>query len=170
MPVFAIQVGLIVFLLFILAAIYQDEYRKKRLSRKTAKADKFWDSGKERRQQVRIDTKVNVSYDVVSGRSTHKRTSMSRNISLGGINLTLNEKLLPGTDLNLQLDLSQGVKPIFVQGKIVWVKEISERLTRHKEEGRLFTAGIKFTQMTPGDESLLRSFIDRHIKNTVKSA
>ena len=164
---FAIQIGLIVFLLFILAVIYQDEYRKKRLARKTAKADRFWDSGKERRQQVRIDTEVDVSYEVGSGRSTHKRTSMSRNISLSGINLTLNEKLLPGTDLNLQLDLSQGVKPIFVQGKIAWVKEISERLARHKKEERFFTTGIKFTQMAPRDESLLRSFIDRHIKDTV---
>ena len=168
MPVFAIQIGLIVFLLFILAVIYQDEYRKKRLARKTAKADRFWDSGKERRQQVRIDTEVDVSYEIVSGTSTHKRTSISRNISLSGINLALNEKLLPGTDLNLQLDLPQGVKPIFVQGKIVWVKEISERLTRQKKEERFFATGIQFTQMSPRDESLLHSFIDQHIKNAVK--
>ena len=164
---FAIQIGLIVFLLFILAVICQDEYRKKRLARKTAKADRFWDSGQERRQKVRIDTEVDVFYEVTSGRSAHKRTSMSRNISLSGINLTLNEKLLPGTDLNLQLDLPQGAKPIFVQGKIVWVKEISERLTGHKREERFFATGIKFTQMAPRDESLLRGFIGQHIKSTV---
>lgn len=165
---FAIQIGLIVFLLFILAIIYQDECRKKRLARKTAKANRFWDSGKERREQVRINTEVDVFYEVASGRKTQKRTSISKNISLGGINLALNEKLLPGTDLSLQLNLPQGAKPIFVQGKIAWVKEIPERLPGQEKEERFFATGIKFAQMSPRDEGLLRSFIDQHIKSTVR--
>lgn len=89
---------------------------------------------------------------------------MSRNISLGGMNLALNEKLLPGTTLQLQLDIPESPKPIFAQGEIVWTKEISEKFTRQKEQ-RLFATGIKFIQVRADDETVLHNFINQKLRN-----
>lgn len=161
----AIQIGVIVFLLFILVIIYQDEYRKRRLARKSAKVNSFWNGNKDRRKTPRISIEIDVLYEVLSGNTAAKHASMSRNIGLGGIGLTLNEKLLPGTVLSLQLNIPQSQRPISTQVEIVWVKEIFKKNSAQKGQ-RLFGAGIKFTKIGPGDESALSSFINRRAKNT----
>lgn len=160
-----LQIGIIIFLLFILLIVYQDERRKKRLTRKSTRLDRFWDGGKERRKSLRIDTAIDVAYEVVSSNIARKCSSISRNISLGGINLALDEKLLPGTALRLQLNIPARPRPVFTEGRIVWVKEISKKFTTEKEQ-RLFAAGIEFTRMNPGDEVALHKFINQRTKNT----
>jgi len=162
-----IQIGVIIFLLFILLIVYQDEYRKRILGRKSVKLSSFWNRNKEleeRRRSVRTNAEIDVSYEVLSGNAVQKRSSMSRNISLGGINLALNEKLLPETTLQLQLNIPKSHRPIFTQGKIAWVREISEKFTRQKKQ-RVFATGIKFTQINPRDEAALNNFIKGRIKN-----
>jgi len=160
-----IQIGVIIFLLLLLAVIYQDEYRKRRLARKSAKVNTLWNGGIDRRKTPRISIEIDVLYEVLSGNATGKQTSMSRNISLGGIGLILNEKLFPGTVLSLQLNIAQSHRPIFTQGEIVWVKEISKKNTAEKGQ-RLFNTGIKFTKIEPEDKVALSSFINRRAKNT----
>ncbi len=159
----AIQIGIIIFLIFVLAIICQDEYRKRRLTRKSARLSKFWNNTGERRRNFRINTELDVLYEVVSNEVIQKRNSMSRNISLGGINLALNEKLVPDTTLRLEFNIPKRPKPIFTQGKIVWVEERLEKLRSQKEE-RFFTTGIKFTQMKPEDEAALYAFIKQNSK------
>ncbi|MBN3038491.1 MAG: PilZ domain-containing protein [Candidatus Omnitrophica bacterium] len=166
----AIQIGIIIFLVLVLAIILQDEYKKKKLTRKRAKTHRFWKNGtgvpgSERRKSVRIDTDIDVLYEVVSGEKLNRQSSMARNISAGGINLALNEKLLPETALRLELDLPQAPHPIMTQGKIVWVKEISERFIMQKTE-RYFSTGIKFIEMNEQDLNILQNFINHHVKNT----
>lgn len=79
----------------------------------------------------------------------------------------MNEKLPPGTRLDLQLNITENAKPILVQGRIVWTKEISGKFAKQTKQ-RLFAAGIKFIQIKPADEAILRSFISQRIKNTAK--
>ena len=165
----AIQVGIIIFLIAVLIIVYQDENRKKRLARKSAKLNRFWDKDKERRKSIRINTEIDVSYDVVSGEKSLKRSSITRNISLGGMNLALNEKLAPGTILHFELNIPESSKPIFAQGEAVWAKEISEKFIKQKEQ-RLFATGVKFTQVKPGDEAILRNFINQKMKNGVEQS
>lgn len=150
-------------MLLVLIIIYQDEYRKRILAKKSAKLNRFWNKGKDRRKTLRLNTELDVLYEVVSGNTAQKQLSMSRNISLGGINLALNEKLLPETILDLQLNIPNSTRSVFVQGKIVWVKEISKRFIKQKEQ-RLFATGIKFTRMKPNDETTLHNFINGKIK------
>ena len=164
----AIQIGIIIFLIFVLAIICQDEYRKKRLARKSARLNRFWNKCGERRKSFRINTKIDVLYEVISSEAAQKRNSTSRNISLGGINLALNEKLLPNTALRFELKIPERPKPIFMQGKIVWIEEISEKFSRQKEE-RLFATGIKFTQIKPEDETALYAFIKQNAKEQSQS-
>jgi c-di-GMP-binding flagellar brake protein YcgR len=167
-----IQTAVIIFLLLVVLIVYQDERKKRKLARKSATLDRFWDNEKnsggkdtERRKSVRIDTKINVSYEVVSTNADKKRNSISSNISKGGINLALDEKLLPETTMDLQLNLPQRSRPIHVRGKIVWVKEIPQEFAEKKGD-RFFATGIQFIQIIPKDEIILHKFIDRQIKDT----
>lgn len=159
----ALQIGIIIFLISVLAIVYQDERRKRNLARKSARLNRFWSKDKDRRQSIRINTEIDVLYEVISGNTPKRQTSLSRNISTGGINLVLNEKLLPGTTLRLQLNLPQKSRPIFTEGKIVWVREISERFTG-QEKKRSFATGIKFIQVNPKDEAILHNFVNQRIK------
>ena len=56
----AIQIGLIIFLISVLVIVYQDELRRRRLTRKSAKLDRFWNKGEERRKSIRINIKIDV--------------------------------------------------------------------------------------------------------------
>ncbi|GAG15733.1 unnamed protein product, partial [marine sediment metagenome] len=132
-----------------------------------AKLNGFWDKGEERRRDFRVNTEIDVLYEVVSAGLSKKQASMGKNISLGGIRLALNEKLLLDTVLKLQFSISTNPKPIFTLGRIVWIKEASESSTGQKEE-RLFATGIKFTQISPEDEAALRSFINQKVKNAAE--
>ncbi len=160
-----IQIGVIIFLLFILVIIYQEEYRERRLARKSAKVNSFWNGSRDRRKTPRISIEIDVLYEILSGNAAGKQNSRSRDISMGGIGLKLNEKLLPGTILGLQLNIAQSHRPIFAQGEVVWVKEIFKKNTTQKGQ-RFFGAGIKFTKIEPEDEVALSSFINRGAKNT----
>ena len=160
-----IQIGVIIFLLLLLAVIYQDEQRKRRLTRKSAKVNTFWNGSRDRRKTPRISIEIDVLYDVLSGNASGKQNSRTRDVSLGGIGLTLNEKLFPGTVLSLQLNIAQSHRPIFAQGEIVWTKEIFKKNTAQNGQ-RLFGAGIKFTKIGQEDKVALSSFINRRAKNT----
>lgn len=166
-----IQIGIIIFLFLILAVIYQDEYKKRKLNRKSARLNRFWTSahppGKERRKTLRINAEIEVLYEVASANAVRKVNSISRNISLGGINLALNEKLFPGTILKLQLNIPERSRPIISQGEIVWVKETPKKFMSQKEQ-RIFATGIKFIQMDPKDETDLNRFITQRIKDVKK--
>lgn len=161
----AIQIGVIIFLLLILTVVYQDERRKRRLARKSAKVNTFWNENKDRRKTPRISIEIDVLYEILSGSAAGKQNSRSRDISMGGIGLTLNEKLFPGTVLSLQLNIAQSHRPIFTQGEIVWVKELFKKNPAQKGQ-RLFGAGIRFTKIEPEDKAALSSFISRGAKNT----
>lgn len=158
-----LQIGLIVFFLLILAIIYQEERRRRREERKPTKFNRVWPSGKERRKSVRLDTEIDVLYEVHSGKVSAKQSSLSRNISVGGINLALDEKLFPETTLSLQLNIPEVPRPIFAQGKIVWVKEISQKFIGEGKQ-RLFATGIQFTQVDKKDEVVLDNFIKQSIQ------
>ena len=163
----AIQIGIIVFLLFVLAILYHDEYRKGRLSRKSARLNRFWHFDRERRRNVRINTEIDVLYEVSNSKDAHKQlVSKSRNLSIGGMNLALNEKLFPGTNLQLQLDVPQTQRPILVQGEIVWVKEIPAKFSKNAKEKteRYFATGVKFVKVKPEDETKLRDFINERVR------
>lgn len=162
-----IIVAVIIFLICVLTIIYQDEYIRKKLERKSTVLKRFWRSNNksgERRKSIRINTQIEVLYEIVSNVKPQRWASITRNISLGGINLALNEKLFPGTILRLQLNIPKRTHPIFTQGEIVWVKKISVSFTKDTQTVS-FATGIKFVQLNPKDELALKEFIGYRIKD-----
>ena len=103
------------------------------------KVEKIW-AGEERRNGKRIPTSVSVLYTFP--RSSKTNTSNSRDISGGGIQLILSEKLSPGEGLELEFALTEGEKPFRIVAQVVWVSE-----TEPAEGKRLFRTGLKFARI-----------------------
>ena len=162
-----IQISIIIFLVFIWVVVYQDERRKRKLQRNSAKLNSFWNKNKaikERRKSVRITADLNVSYELLRDNAAQRYNSMTRNVGLGGMNLLLSEKLFLGTTLHFELNIPQSHRPIFIEGKIIWVREFSGKLARQKRE-RFFATGIQFIHIKPQDEAILHDFIEQKAKN-----
>lgn len=103
-----------------------------------AKIEEAWD-GKERRRLVRFKKEIDVEYTVE--KKPHIKKGKSIDISMGGMGLFLDEKLVAGTIIDLKLDIP-GTKKIFeVEGEIVWTKDAEEKDSSGK---RFFRAGMKY--------------------------
>lgn len=151
-----IQLLILAILLLILLTIFIDEKRLKTTKSPTAKLTGYW-NGAERRTSIRIATILQIRY-YVEDKSHQLKTSLTKNISSGGILMQSNEKLFPPTRLFLDIFLPNTEKPIIARGEVVWVQELP-----HMDEigKRVFDTGIKFVSMNSKD----REKLDQHIKN-----
>jgi len=109
----------------------------------------------ERRRFVRLSTSVKVEYAVV-GESDEEVSSSTKNISLGGICLFLDNIVDKGAILELKIFVLKEVNPIKARGKVAWIEEfgLGEADTRKHIE-----AGIEFTQIPDGDRERLSQYI-----------
>lgn len=72
----------------------------------------------ERRRFVRLDTRIEASYSVLSkGRAARVVT---KNVSAGGICLFLEEEIAPGTRLQVDLTLPDRKKPVRFTAEVAW--------------------------------------------------
>ncbi|MFH1075149.1 MAG: PilZ domain-containing protein [Candidatus Firestonebacteria bacterium] len=163
----AVQIGIIAFLLLLLAAVNSEEKKKHRQERKLVKANEFWCGTVERRQTIRIDTELEVLYEVITETpANNHKASICKNVSLGGINLVLNEKLLPETKIYLQLNLPGQNKTILTEGEIIWEKEMPQDTAQKDDSERFFNEGIRFVHIKKEDKDILGNFIQTHHPNT----
>lgn len=102
----------------------------------------------ERRNFERIPFPVEIEFSVL-GKGKVKGKTTAKDISLGGIQFQLNEKIEIGSRVALRIYLPNRFRPTTVAGEVVWIKE------NHTTKG--FSAGVRFTQADPFDmEELLR--------------
>ncbi len=94
---------------------------------------------KEKRSSVRLDLALEVEYKL-SGRDKPVKKAMSRNISLGGIKLLMDEELATGTRLDLTVKNINHNKACLVKAEVVWVQASDEK------EG-YFDVGLKFIEI-----------------------
>lgn len=91
---------------------------------------------KEKRSSLRLDLALEVEY-TLEGRL---KKAMSRNISLGGIKLLMDEELSAGTRLDLTVKNTNHNKACLVKAEVVWIQASDEK------EGH-FDTGLKFIEM-----------------------
>jgi len=99
----------------------------------------------EKRKFMRFDVAVEVEYMVPGNSAPIEGISVTRNLSREGMQITVNSKLVPGTELEIKLRIPEDVAPVYAKGGLVWVEK-SEVKTES-------AAGIKFTQMSPFDRN-----------------
>lgn len=152
-----IQIILICVLILILASLYLDERYKQKNKIPKGKLTQFWD-GTERRRFVRISANVPVRYSLPKG-GDNLKVVKTKDISIGGICMTITEKLSPNIGLRLEIELGEATSPIFAKGEVVWVKEDAD--LKDKEGIRYFSVGVEFREILPKDRERLVGFIKR---------
>ncbi|MFH1128664.1 MAG: PilZ domain-containing protein [Candidatus Omnitrophota bacterium] len=83
--------------------------------------------GPERRKHQRISGRFIVSYRILDGEDNIDITQ-TKNISMGGMLLTTNKRLNPGTNLAIEMRLPFDPNPIMLIGKVIESREITKDL------------------------------------------
>ena len=105
----------------------------------------------EHRKYVRITESLKIGYKVVNP-ITGPGECLSKEISAGGIRLSVQQRLAPGDILELEISLSRSSKPIRATGEVVWVNEIEGFNLQ-------YMIGIKFIKINPSEGSKIYNYI-----------
>jgi len=154
-----IQVIVIVILVFILVALFFDEEHKRKSNVPTGKLTQLWD-GAERRRFVRVDVNVPIKYKRSKGEKGNVKIVNAKNLGVGGLCVTVNEKLNPHDSIILEICIptASGSMPVTARGEVIWLDEDVKQDS--KEKVRLFTAGIEFKEVASKDRERLIKFIN----------
>ncbi len=109
----------------------------------------------DKREYIRIDDTIKVWFRIIEPAAGHG-TSLSKNISEGGIALPTNQRLEKDTILELWINLERTAKPIIATGKVAWLKE-------NTPSKYPFLIGIKFIRISPSDYDKLKSYLRKKI-------
>jgi c-di-GMP-binding flagellar brake protein YcgR len=104
-----------------------------------------------RRKYLRVNSAVKINYQI--GNDTPRVNCVSRDISEGGVRLSLYQHIKIGTTLKLGIYLQDTAEPEQVFGKLVWEKE-----TPGKDYP--FEAGIEFSLFDPVFRSRIHSYVE----------
>lgn len=99
----------------------------------------------EKRKFMRFDVSIEVEYMVPGNGTPVEGISVTRNLSREGMQISVNSKLVPGTELEIKLRIPQDAAPVYAKGDLVWVEKAEARTES--------SAGIKFTQVSPFDRN-----------------
>jgi len=157
-----IQIILIVVLCSILAALYLDEKQKNKIKFPTGRLIQLWD-GSERRRYVRVSTNVHIRYSLPKESNNHIKAIKTKDISVGGICMTVNEKLSPHLKLCLEIETPGVPSPVCARGEVVWVKDNTE--DKNDDGIRYFNIGIEFKEVQPKEKERLFKYIKELNKN-----
>ena len=111
----------------------------------------------EKRRFARLDIKALVKWEKITpdGDSTLNDLDTMRNVSRGGIRLTVSRKLQKGDMLSVSIKLP-AQKNISVKGRVVWIKEINlSTLAKNPE----FDIGVEFIDIKEKDREVLNHFL-----------
>lgn len=116
----------------------------------------------ERRQNVRLETAVNVEYDVL--KSPIEGICQTKNVSTGGLKLPIDAELEEGTLLEVKLHLTHEELPIYATGEVVWIREANKSW-----EGK-YDIGIRFAKIDDLDKNRILALIYNSWVNNEKAA
>ena len=77
----------------------------------------------EKRIYERISLPIKFTYEI-KNRPKIFKDAVSKNISGSGICVSLKEKLLPTTNLSLQIEIGNNNHPTVLNGKVVWNRRV----------------------------------------------
>ena len=110
----------------------------------------------ERRQFVRLDTRLEITYSVLTAGAPQQATT--KDISGGGVCLFADRELPPGARLQVAMKLPDREQPVHCTVEVMW-SEAYETIgkTEHK---RAVEIGVRFVEIAPQDqEAVMRHVI-----------
>ncbi|TRZ93996.1 hypothetical protein D4R78_07230 [bacterium] len=112
-------------------------------------------TGIEKRINPRINSNFVVSYRILEERD-NVDISQTKNLSLGGMMLTTNRLLVPGTKLALEIRLPAAVEAIRIIGEVVDAREVVK--------GVIYDTRIKFLTVDENYLKTIRATVDYYFK------
>ncbi len=134
---------LIAILLMILFVLRGEESALRKTRMPQGRLERYWD-GSERRRHVRMDTVLNIKYQIEKNRPASGVTA--HDISERGIRLLIDKKLERGTVIDMEILQNGTGKSIRIKGVVVWCNEAREQ--GKDVDKRLFHTGVKFIEVT----------------------
>lgn len=114
----------------------------------------------ERRQFVRLDTRLEVKYTILpSGSAT---ASVTRDIGGGGICLFTDQVLERGQQLQVSLALPGRAQPVNFTGEVMWC-EAYEMIGQSSRQ-KAVEAGIRFVEIAPQDQEAVLQHVILNFK------
>ena len=153
--ILSLHIILIAILIFTLVALNTDERYKRKTKIPRGKLTCVWEGG-ERRCFTRVNSDMPVRYNF-SKMSNNAKAVETKNISIGGICMSIDEKLALHDQVSLEIELPGLSASINAKGEIVWVKE--NRSQSGRAGIRHFDVGIEFKDLAPKGKSLLFKFL-----------
>jgi c-di-GMP-binding flagellar brake protein YcgR len=112
-------------------------------------------AGPERRKHPRIGGRFIVSYRILE-EYNNADISQTKNISLGGMLLTTNRALDPGTDLALEIRLPFDPNPIMLIAKVLESREITKNL--------IYDTRLMFLAVDERHRKVISETVDYYLK------
>ena len=114
----------------------------------------------ERRQFVRLDTRLEMSYNVLP--AAKAQPTVSKNIGGGGICIFSDQVLEPGTRLNVSMKLPDQPRVIAFIGEVIWSEPYE--VIGQTQRQRAVEVGLQFVEIADQD----RDAILQHVILTFK--
>ena len=114
---------------------------------------KEMEQGEELREHPRVPTDINV--DFIGG--IKMITGCILDISCSGAFIKTDDVLQPRETIKLSFSLPEGDKKLKVDGKVTWVSWSS------KKEAYSNGLGIRFSKISPEDNALIASFLEKEL-------
>jgi len=109
----------------------------------------------ERRQFVRLDTRLSVEYRVIP--SAAPKQSVTKDIGGGGICMFVEDPLKPGTHVQVSITLPDRQQPISFTGEVIWCEQYE--IIGKTQRQRSVEAGVKFIQIDPSDQHAIMQYV-----------
>ncbi|MFQ5952586.1 MAG: PilZ domain-containing protein [Candidatus Omnitrophota bacterium] len=108
---------------------------------------------KERRKHERVKTHIPVRYRKLrDGAGVAGDSSISKNLSQGGIRFRTAEFISMACRLILELDIPMFVKPVKAISKVAWIKKA--------DSGNDYEVGNQFLEMSKKDKELISEYVN----------
>ena len=119
----------------------------------------------ERRQFVRLDTRLEIQYSVLPSEAPQAATT--KDVGGGGICIFADKDLRPGTRLQVAMKLPGREQPVNFTAEVVWSE--SYEMIGKTERKRSVEAGVRFIEIAPQDqETVMQHVILTHKQPNAK--
>ena len=114
----------------------------------------------ERRQFVRLDTRLETSYTVLPTGTA--KTLITKDIGGGGVCLFADKPLSAGTRLQVSMKLPGRDAPVNFTGEVVWSEEYE--MIGKTQRQKAVEAGIRFVEISPQDREAVMQHVILSLK------
>ena len=116
----------------------------------------------DKREFPRLSFDAELKYEVLNV-SPKAQKSRIKNISVGGLCITIFEKVNVGTLLKIEISLLNEDKPIVAKGKVVWVEQIE--IISDKFFSVSYNCGLAFVEISHHDQESINHQMMTNIKD-----